>query len=216
MNLSVLTQVLQVINVICAVVLARRSREYRPIAVFLCGVTCADLLSMALAAWVLPPPPQELPLSGFARLAAHIDCALFLMWPAWLAETALAVFMKRRAWPVVALLWAVMVAALVLTYPATRGIVLQRWFLAAELVALMVTLGAIIQWAWHTHELPRVQHIALMLIFGVDVASLIAGPWRTVIYEAWPLAQFMSAVLYALLITLQGRMAWTSASRPSS
>lgn len=215
MNLSVLTQVLQVTSVTCAVVLARRNREYRPIAIFLSGVASADLLAWALTAWILPPP-QEPPLSGFARVAAHIDSALFLTWPACLAGTALSVFLKRRAWRVVASLWAVMVAALVLTYPATRGVVLQRWYLAAELAALMVTLGAIIQWAWHTRELPRVHHIALMLIFGVDVASLIAGPWRSVIYETWPLAQFMSAVLYALLITLQGRMAWTSASRPSS
>ena len=215
MSLTGFVQILQFASAIFALVLACRTREYRPVAIFLCVVTSADLCAVTLATWVLPPP-QELPLSGLTRVAAHIDSALFLLWPTSLAGTALQVFLRRRAWQVVLPLWAAIVAALVLLYPAVRGAALQRWYLAVELAALAVTLGAIVQWAWWTREVPRLQHVALLLIFAVDVASLIAGPWRTVIYETWPLAQFMSAVLYALLINMQGRMLWTSASRPSS
>lgn len=215
MSLTGLVQILQVASAIFAAVLARRTREYRPVAVFLCVVMSADLIAVVLATWALPPP-QELPFEGLERVAFHADSALFLLWPTLLTGTALHVFLRRPAWRLVLPLWAAVVAALVLLYPAVRGAALQRWYLAVELAALAVTLGAIIQWAWWTREVPRLQHVALLLIFAVDVASLIAGPWRTDIYETWPLAQFMSAVLYALLINMQGRMLWTSASRPSS
>jgi hypothetical protein len=214
MTLALLAQLLQAITAILAVVLAGRVREHRPIAVFLCSIAGADLISWGLAAWVPPPSPDGPPLMGLARVAADIDVALFLIWPAGLAGTALWVFLRRRAWVVIPV-WAATVAALVVTYPTTRGAVLQKWYLAAELAALAVTLGAIIQWAWK-REVPRFHHVALMLVAGVDVAALIAGPWRGVIYDTWPLSQFMSVVLYTVLITMHGGALWTSGLRRSS
>jgi hypothetical protein len=214
MTLTVLVVVLQAITAILAVVLAGRTREHRPIAFFLCGALCADLIRWALAAWVPPPSPEGPLLTGLAHGAFHIDSALFLIWPAGLAGTALWIFLRRRAWVVIPV-WAATVAALVVTYPTTRGAVLQKWYLAAELAALAVTLGAIIQWAWK-REVPRFHHVALMLVAGVDVAALIAGPWRGVIYDTWPLSQFMSVVLYTVLITMHGGALWTSGLRRSS
>jgi hypothetical protein len=214
MNLALSALGLQILNAILAAVLARRQREYRPIAVFLCGTACADLIRWALMVWVPSPPPGGPPLSGFTRVAFDVDCALFLTWPAGLAGTALWVFLQRRAWVVIPV-WAATVAALVVTYPTTRGAVLQSCYLAAELAALTVTLGAFIQWVWK-REMPRLHHIALMLVAGVDAATLIAGPWHSVIYEAWPLSQLMSAVLYVVLIAIHGGMLWTSGSQRSS
>jgi hypothetical protein len=158
MRLTLLAHALQVVTAFLAVMLARRTREHKPIAVFLCSNACADLIAWVLSASIPPHPPEGPPLSGLARVAADIDCALFLIWPAALAGTALWVFLQRRAWVVIHV-WAAAVAALVLTYPTIRGVELQKWYLAAELAALAVTIGAFIQWAWR-REPPRL-HLAI-------------------------------------------------------
>jgi len=211
MTLVLVAQGLQLLTAILAVMLARCKREYRPIAVFLCSNACADLIAWALSVWIPPPQPDGPVLSGLARVAANVDGALFLIWPATLAGTALWVFQKRRPWVVIPV-WAAGVAALVVTYPTTRGAELQKWYLVAELAALAATLGAFVQWIVK-REMPRLQHVAVMLVAGVDVASLIVGPWSSVIYETWPLSQLMSAVLYAIMSLIQGVALWTSGWR---
>jgi hypothetical protein len=139
-----------------AAVLARKRSDYRPIGVFLGAVACANFLRAALAALVFNPEraamraagldPALVPFTGGARVAACVEVAAFLVWSAGLAAVTIAVYLRRRPWSV-GVAWALGSAAIAYAYPFTRGDVLRKCYLAAELAALAVAVGVIITWA---------------------------------------------------------------------
>jgi hypothetical protein len=203
------TTVLQAFAALFALALARRRADHRPVALFLAGMTLASALRwalrtfMILSAQALDPGA---PLHGLARAAAHMDHALFLLWPAGIAALMLAVYLGRRPWPI-AVIWVLAVVAIVASYPEGRAWHSQG-YLAAELGALLVSTGVFLQWVARREGMtpPR---LSALFIAGIDFATLL-GPYRSNLFVTWNLAQAMYAVLYAVLIAVQGGALWMS------
>lgn len=194
--------------------LAARRPDYRPVALLLTLGLGIDVARRALGLFVISPARVTFgtaPFVGFARAAGHVDSALFLAWPAGLAALAIFVFSRRRSWAVLAI-YVVAVVVLVIAYPLTRGDVLRRAYLAAELAALLIAVGTFLMWAIRG-EAVTVPHLATMMILSIDLATLL-GPWRGNVFTSWPAAQVMYTTLYAALAILQGVSSWFL-SRPS-
>ena len=207
--LLALTSLLQGGTALTAAMVARRRAEYRPIAVFLAVVAVANLAKMAIRLGVLVPAREAgaVPFTGWVRVASHVESALFLLWMAGLAALALAVYLGRRPWPV-AVGWAAAVALLALVFPHARGDELRRLYLAAELAALVVALGSMVQWLITRREPPRLPHVIVAILVAVDLAGLVVGPWRWGLFAGWNLAQVAYCVMYASMIALQLAVVW--------
>lgn len=129
MNLHGLTLTLETAAAVLAVLCALNRSEHRSIAAFLVGTVAADMTRIALEMWSIHPAldalvaagiePASMPLTGWPRVAFHLDSALFLAWFAALGALSLWIFLRRRPWPV-AVVYALAVAALVLGYPTLR------------------------------------------------------------------------------------------------
>src|SRR5262249_10123940 len=118
-----ITRVALVVGAVFAVAFARRRTDHRPFAIFMVWIPLAEIGRAALAAgFGLIRPLGSPPFSGAARIAFHIDEALFLSSSAGLAATVIVLF-TPRPWrallPIVA--WAGLVAYLATHYPEVRG-----------------------------------------------------------------------------------------------
>ena len=100
-----------------AAVVAKQRLETRPIAMCLVIIAVADLIRLAISPWL---GGSGRPFTGWQRLLFHIEQALFLTWPAGLAATCSYVFLRRRPRPVF-VLYLIIVAVLIVGYPAIRG-----------------------------------------------------------------------------------------------
>lgn len=130
--------------------IAWRRRVHRPIAWFVTANLVADLVLWTLTKNVLAPARLAIgaaPYAGWDRVAFHVHQAAFLVWPAGIAAVAVAVFVRRRPWPVLGA-FAAAVAGIAAAYPAVRGAALARVYFAAELLALLVAAGAGVTWWW--------------------------------------------------------------------
>lgn len=194
-----------------AIAISRKRLDHRPVAVFLGVTAIIELIRLALLDWVIRPAraslvasgldPTVVPFTGWIRVACDIDGALFLMWPAGLAALAVWVYTKRRPWPI-AVVYVLTAGALIVTYPAIRYDALRKVYLAAELASLTVAVGVLGQWFWR--EVPRLPHVIVACIIIIELAQLVAGPWRIGIFGAWTVAQVIYAVLYVALTIIQG------------
>jgi hypothetical protein len=194
---------------------ARKRPEHRYAAGALTVGLAADVVRKAILVWVLLPAEViagEAPLSGSARLACDIDNALFLAYPAALAALSLWTFLRRRPWSV-ALAYALLVAGLAVAYPATRGDVLARVYVGADLAAVVVTIGAFVMWFWR-RDPPTLTHGVAALLGLAELATLI--PYRFSIFESWTIARAAYMTLYAILIILYGGIVWGSGSSSQS
>jgi hypothetical protein len=212
---------LAVVAVALAWALARRRAEHRPIAALLTVGLVADVCRRALAVLILDPTHARLgsaPFTGWPRVAGHAGEALFLAWPAAIAAAAIAVFhlgtpeAKRRGHLAIAAVYGAALLALVVTYPITRGDTLVRCYLAANLAAIVVGIGATGTWI-SARRLPEVQHFAIALVVVAELVSAVAGPWRLDLFGSWSLAQVSYALLLGVLIALQGGLLWISTLR---
>jgi hypothetical protein len=211
------TVVLLYVAALGAVLLALRRADYRPVARFLAAVATADLARMTAQRWLIVPTweaqraagidPAIVPLSGLARVGGHVEHAGFLVWPAGVAALMLAVLGRRRAWPAL-VAYGIAVAVLILAYPAIRGDLLRRYYLACELGALATALVSATAW-WRRREAPALPAAAALLIAALDLAVLF-GPYRVGLWTAWPFAQAVYVVLYLVLVTIQGGALWDS------
>jgi hypothetical protein len=208
---------------VAAISIAFRTREHRPVAFFLGLTAVADGGACALQNLVLRPARLALgpgvPYAGDARVAFHASQALFLSWPAGLAALAL-VAGGRRPWVAFAV-WAITFAALVATYPETRGELLQRWYFAAELAALALGLRYVAGWLRRvaSRNKPALNSAAILaglctlILFAVDMTNVAVGAWRGNIYTDWHLSRVSYSVEYAVLIVLQiGGGTWRTPS----
>jgi hypothetical protein len=198
-----------------AAVVAWRRPEHRPVAAFLCGMAIAAALRWVLLTWWVVPFQAsfpDAPLTGSALLAAHLDTALWFAWPAGLAGSAVAVFLKRRPW-IVAGAWVVATAAVAVAYPATRGDALRRVYLAALLLSLVVSYGAIGMWA-RKRESVTLPRTSVLLIVLFETSTLF-GPWLGDPFATWWKAQILYSMLYGSLIALQGGALWLHTSSRS-
>lgn len=187
---------------------ARGHPAHRAVAAFLSlGLACDGAL-LALHEWVLPPPDLSAPpLTGWLRVAGDLDTALFLVWPAALAALARYTLAKRSPLPVLLGYVAVNVV-LVLAYPAIRTDLLRRVLLAAELVALLVGMAAVISWRLR-HERANVTTLCTGVLVVGHFATVVAGPYRFGLFgEVFVIAQWAQVLIYAVLILLQAGSLW--------
>jgi hypothetical protein len=210
-----------------ALSVARHRPPHRPVALFLFVTAITDIIHTALGRLVLWPAldlvraagldPARIPFTGWVRVTVHVDQALFLTWHAGLAALALVVFTKLRPWPV-AILWVAASLALALTYPITRGEVLRRVYLAADLIALAVAVASFA--SWFRRRRPgqgfTFPQLIATLIFAIELGALFVGAWRWNIFENWSLSQAAYATLYAACIFLQGAVLWITPSPSQS
>jgi hypothetical protein len=208
-----LDYLLSVTATVLAWVVARREPEHRSAAYLLTVGLVVDLARRFLTSVIIRPAAAHFggaPFTGWARVAAHIDVALFLAWPASLTAFAVWIFLRRRPFGV-AVAWALAVSAISVAYPVTRGAVLGNCYLGAHLAALILALGCFLSWLPRGESLVLRQRMALYIIATEGVA--LVGPWREGPFAHWHLAQVIYATLYAMLILLQGGSLWV---RPSS
>ena len=218
MNLHALTILFEMGAAMMAIPVARARQEYRPIAIFLIGTTIANAARLTIISYVLNPArdtiraagldPARVPFTGGTRLIAHMEPALFLLWPAGIAALSITVFLRRRPWAV-AIIWALGSIALAAGYPALRGAALARWYTAAELVSLVVGVGCFVSWLPHRKErLAGLHTIVVTLLIAVGLAGLVVGPWRFGIFDRWALAQVTYAITYTVIIVLETGFLW--------
>jgi hypothetical protein len=223
-SLEWLTIGFHVAAAVAAVWFAWQHREHRPVALFLGLTAMADGAVCSLRNLVLKPARLSLgpdaPYTGSVRLAFHLSQALYLLWPAGLAAVALVALGRRRPWlPFVA--GAITCAALIATYPKVRGELLQRWYLAIELGALVVGLRYVLGWLRRvaSRDEPElraaeiVAGLSVMILVAVDMTGVVVGAWRGNIYTDWHLSRVSYSVEYAVLIVLQmGGGTWRTSS----
>lgn len=230
MTLLLISVALQVVAAALATVLARREREHRPVAAMLAYTTLTTWVRYALQAKVIVPAivaglgdpargiPPVLPLSGWARVAAHVDHALFLGWSAAFAMAALWVFLPSERWSqrlargyaIPVIVWAGMVAYFVTTYPDSRPLHRQG-YLIAELAALFVGAAAFVGWvrrAWRVDGM-SVTRLCMLLILLLDGAAMLGPYLSPSFFAAWDGARVAYVILYVLLILVQGGSIWT-------
>lgn len=201
--------------VVLAWVVSRRRPEHRPVAGVLTIGLVSDLARQALRVAVFVPARARFagaPFTGWTRVAADVDNALFLAYPAAIVALMVVVLLRRRPWPV-AVVWALAVAALAVSYPASRGAVLSRCYLAAELAAVAVTVGSAVTWFWR-RESPTLTIGIALLIGATEAATLL--PFSKGIFAAWTLARASYVTLYVILIVLHGGVVCGSSSPSKS
>lgn len=211
MTLVTFAYVLSIAATALAWPVAKRCPDHTPIAVLLTFGLFSDLARRLLREVILTPMYAQLagaPPTGWLRVVAFTDQALFLAWPAGLAAAALWTFLKRRPW-LVALGYVEWVLAIAgLGFPAMRGDLLGKAYLAFELAALLVAVGSIAHWIAFSKDPPRVPHWIVALMVGAEVVGVIAGAWRFGIFTRWILAQVSYCMLYAVLIVINGAVLW--------
>jgi hypothetical protein len=192
---------------------SRMERGYRPVALFLLGMTAAGWARTTLAPILVDAPR---PRTGLARAAFQLSDALFLAWPAAVAALAIVVFARRKAWPV-AVVWAVVVGGLAGAYPALHGEALARWTYGGLTLAACVA-GALAFRVWLRQRLaPGPQHTATLLILLSTGATLV-GPYLGDVGARWNIARWTFVALYITLSSIGVRQ-WirsSSVSRSSS
>lgn len=192
---------------------ARGRAPHRPVAWLLTFQIVTDLARLGLRELVFKPYYPRLgggPATGWLRVAAHVEQALFVGWRLALLALVVRIFGRRHPWPVF-LVYAAIVLGLIVTYPEVRGELLQRVYLAVELGVLCVSLGFIIRWySGRQPWTPETVVTALLVTLGATM--VLAGPYRVSIWTGWDKAWSALLVLYISLIAVEGWV-WRSMKR---
>jgi hypothetical protein len=208
-----LTYILSALATALAWVVARRNVEHRSCAALLTFGLASDVVRRLLQVHAIGPGYARAagaPLTGVSRVAFHVSEALFFAWLAGLVAVALRLFMfpRRPLWPVAAA-WGTIVVALILTYPTTRGAVLQRVYLGGQAVTMAVTWGFVLAWIrWPERGVPTFAQTCLAIVLMTELMQLFVGPWTENVFTAWPAAQLLYAVMFGFLMLLQGGISW--------
>lgn len=190
---------------------AKRRPDHYPLAALLTFGLVSDAFRQVLQWLVLAPAYAGLagaPASGVLRLWVSVDKALFLAWPAGLAAVALWTYLQRRPWFVALGYLVGMFGIVVFGYPAIRGDLLRKAYLAFDLACLTVAVGAILHWLVFRKDAPRTSHWIVALMVGAEVVGVVAGAWRYGIFTHWTLAQIAYCMLYAVLTIINGAVLW--------
>lgn len=182
---------------------------HRPVAWLLTFQIISDLTRLAIRELVfLKHGPW--PATGWLRAVFHVEQALFIGWRMGIAALAVRIFGGRRPWPVF-LAFAVIELGLAASYPAVRGELLQRAYLAIELAVLCVSIGFALQWL-SRREPWTPETLVTGLIIALEAAMVTGGPYRFVIFSAWDRAWAILLVMYAGLIIVEGWV-WSKSTR---
>jgi hypothetical protein len=207
MRLLLFTAILHVIAGVIGVLLARRRRDYLPVALFLACTAVADVILVALTVGA-PTTLPSAPLTGLPRFVGHVRQGLYLVWPFGFAALFVAVFSRRRT-RAFSPAYAVAITGLVLGYPTLGGERLREAYLIVELAALAVAVGASIQWL-RRRESTTLPHTVALLLLSSEIAVFL-GPWHRDIFAGWDMGRTMYAITYAAIALVQGGFLW----RPS-
>jgi hypothetical protein len=203
---------LSVLVTVLAWIIGRHRPEHRPIAWLLGYGLASDAVREIIGARVLRPARAELagaPFTGWTRAAFHVESALFVGWMAGIAALAVWIFARRRPWSVLAV-YVVAVSVLAAGYPTFRGELLGRAYLALHLAALCVSVGCLLLWFLGS-ERGRAHHLAAGFIIIAEM-TMLAGPFRMGIFNAWDLARSILLALYISLVPVQGVALWRRTS----
>ena len=207
MRWLIVLQSLHVFAAAIAFMIARKHRDYRPVAAFLAGTALADLALAALIVADAPTTLSDAPLVGLARFVGHARQGLYLVWPAGLVALVVTVFSGRFP-RIVPVAYAMTLAVLVLGYPMLEGVLLRRLYLGIELSALVAAIAAVVQWPWRLEPL-TVPHVMTLLLLSGEV-GLLLGPWHHDLFAGWDAGRMTYSTAYALLIALQLGILWRS------
>jgi hypothetical protein len=189
-----------------AVMLARRRREYAPVAVFLCWVLLSHVVRPLIRIYIGAGPAGGVPYQGLERAAFHVEEGMFVSWPIGITALAIRIFTKRRAWPVMLGVYLVVVAILVLGYPlGLRRAPLQSFYLGVTLACLFASFTALASW-WRSKPSgpPEPPEIVAGLLVLFEVSALL-GPYAAgLIDRTWPIATALYFALHTTLAILQG------------
>lgn len=203
--IQILLYALALVAAVLSWTVARGRPSYRPVAWLLTGQFLIDMASLALRELVFVPYYPPLgggPATGWLRVAAHTEQALFIGWRVGIAALAVWIF-GRKSPRLVFLVYAAVVLGLILGYPTVRGELLQRAYLAIELAVLCVSIGFFIRW-YLGRERWTPETLVTGLIIALESAMITGGPYRFVIFSAWDRAWAILIVLYASLIIVEG------------
>lgn len=179
-------------------------RPHRPLTAALAFALVSDVTLRLLAVFLFDPIPHY---EGVRRLFAgnaaalyHVETALVSAWPCVVALVVLTAFAPRWR-PYVVLAWAANAAQMALAYPLPQGV--SRWRLFGVEVAALLVCGAVIRGQW-----TQAQRAAVVLA-GIELAVVGAGPFVTDPYRNWSVATVMYGVGFLGLAGLLGRWRWT-------
>ena len=142
--IPILLYVFALVAAALARAVARGRPVYRPIAWLLTFQIVTDLLALGIRELIFSSFGPW-PATGWLRVVFHVDQALFVAWRVGIVALAALYFGKKKPWLVFEV-HAVVELALILGYPTVRGDLLQRAYLAIELVCLCASLGFFIKW----------------------------------------------------------------------
>jgi hypothetical protein len=194
--------VLSITATVLAWAIVPKRPDHRPVALLLSLGLAADLVQRVLVSTVLDVPG---PYQGGARVAFHLQEAAFVAWPFGVVAAVVAAFPRRRPWPVLPA-WALAVLVLAAGYPAIRGDVLRKAYLAIHLGALAVALGVFLAWIRHRQAMGLTRG-AVLAVLAVEL-FLLFGPYRGSVFTSWAVAQGAYVTLYAALSMAQGVSLW--------
>jgi hypothetical protein len=107
------------------------------------------------------------------------------------------------------MVYAASVVALALAYPVTRGEVLRKAYLAADLAALFVGITSLVVWVRHREPSDLSTQIVGVILVS-HLVAVVVGPYRFGLFGAeWALQQTAYLAIWSIVIILQG-----SALRP--
>lgn len=197
---------------------------WRPIALLLTANTFADLAGFALRQGYLAELPR--PYTGLARVAFHLEQALFLAYHWGVAAVAVVVLARRLPWPVLAWIAAVAVAVIGYSIDDAQGL---PWLRGKERVGVFLYVNqfavvAICAWSYaRYHRSMRdvdypLAHQTVAMMLATMEGALLFGPYMFGIRELdpfrfWWLAQIGYVGLFSWLALTQWRLRWTPTIR---
>jgi hypothetical protein len=208
---------LSTLAMLLAWAVARRRSEHRAVALLLTFGLASDAVRRLLWTLVPAPPLGAPPLQGLARVVGHLEHALFLGWPFGIAAVAVWTLARRQP-RLVALLYLAAVACLVVSYPTIRGEGLRRFYLAAELTSLLISLAALLPALGRIRQGEQPATVSMVsagLLIAGHFAAVVFGPYRFGLFGAWNLAQTSYLVIYGAQVALHGAWLWKQRSRSS-
>jgi hypothetical protein len=199
-SLQVVSGMVLGVATVVAWALADRRPEHRPFAWLLSVGLAHDVaLHVVGAVYVNHPSPA----------LEHLSAALFLVWPASIAGTALFLLAGKRAWPVAAG-WAVAVLAIVVTDPKASTGRLDKALAGIGLAAILVAAGALVAGAIRRRLAGATcAWIALAIVMVAEIVSLTAV-WRFGLFDDGLLFPGAHLAAFSALVVLQGGAFWRS------
>jgi hypothetical protein len=187
-NFLAIAKTTQIAAAVSSIALARRRAEHVPAAIALVILAAVPLARGPLKAALSVEPREDL-----HRALIYADGAAELATYATIAGLALAVAVtaqhRRRAFVLAVAAWALASVVLGALYPSplVRGVGLQRFYFAADLVGLFVSAAALFLWAQRSiaaQRSPDSSSLVALCLVSLDGAILLApfSPWRGVLF----------------------------------